>query len=236
MEKATVKLLFKNNRYRVIQTKSNYYLLDVDHSILGYLFFVFNWLIPQKAYLITERDADDLIVHHHNVKKQNNLILLGIVLMMIIFAVFILKIYRYFDRSTVTMGDLRRIGELYFFMPSTTNIIFLLVLVVAPAVLFRVYSSIRARRRLLEKVDIDKLQLPVIKINIFPNSVSNILKTTGVYLFFCFLLLATACLLILLNGYWKISLSFVAVFLLFSFMNLLSFNPGNYKIRYIKDI
>lgn len=235
MEKATVKFLFKNNRYRVIHTKSNYYLLDVDHSIFGYLFFVFNWLIPQKAYLITERDADDLIVHHHNVKKQNNLNLLGIVLMMIISAVFIPKIFRYFDRSTVTMGDLRRIGDIYFFMPSPTNIIFLLVLVVAPAVLFRVYSSNRARKRLLKTVDIDKLQLPAIKINIFPNSVSNILKMAGVYVFFGFLLLATACLLIILNGYWKISLSFVVTFLIFSFTNLLSFNPGDYKIRFIKE-
>lgn len=233
MEKATVKYLFKNNRYRVIHTNSNYYLIDVDHSILGYLFFVFNWLIPQKAYVITERDADDLIVNRTNAKKQNSLNLLGIGFMMIVFAIFMPKIFQYFDRSSATFGDLRRIGDIYFVMPSTTYILLLLVLIVAPAVLLRVCLSMRAKKRLLETVDIDKL--PVVKINILPNSVSIVLKTIGVFVFFGFLLFASAYLLIILSGYWVISLSLVVIFLLFSFTNLLSFNPGDYKIRSMKE-
>jgi uncharacterized membrane protein (TIGR01218 family) len=233
MEKATVKYLFKNNRYRVIHTNSNYYLIDVDHSILGYLFFVFNWLIPQKAYVITERDADDLIVNRTYAKKQNSLNLLGIGFMMIVFALFIPKILQYFDRSSATFGDLRRIGDIYFIMPSNTYILFLLVLIIAPAVLLRVSLSIRAKKRLIETVDIDKL--PVVKINILPNSVSIVLKTIGLYVFFGFLLFASAYLLIILSGYWVISLSLVVIFLLFSFTNLLSFNPGDYKIRSMKE-
>jgi uncharacterized membrane protein (TIGR01218 family) len=233
MEKATVKYLFKNNRYRVIHTNSNYYLIDVDHSILGYLFFVFNWLIPQKAYVITERDADDLIVNRTYAKKQNSLNLLGIGFMMIVFALFIPKILQYFDRSSATFGNLRQIGDIYFIMPSNTYIIFLLVLIIAPAVLLRVSLSIRAKKRLIETVDIDKL--PVVKINILPNSVSIVLKTIGVYVFFGFLLFASAYLLIILSGYWVISLSLVVIFLLFSFTNLLSFNPGDYKIRSMKE-
>jgi uncharacterized membrane protein (TIGR01218 family) len=128
---------------------------------------------------------------------------------------------------------LRRIGDIYFIMPSNTYIIFLLVLIIAPAVLLRVSLSIRAKKRLIETVDIDKL--PVVKINILPNSVSIVLKMIGVYVFFGFLLFASANLLIILSGYWVISLSLVVIFLLFSFTNLLSFNPGDYKIRSMKE-
>ncbi|WP_368668772.1 DUF443 family protein [Sporosarcina sp. 6E9] len=230
LEKATVKSLFKNNRYRVIHTNSNYYLIDGDHSILGYLFFAFNWLIPQKAYAITERDADDLIVNRLNVKKQNSLNLFGIGFIMIVFALFIPKIFQYFDKSSATFGDLRRIGDIYFVMPSTTFILFLLVSIVAPAVLLRVCLSIRAKKRLLETVDIDKL--PVVEINILPNSVSIVLKTIGVYIFFGFLLFSSAYLMIILSGYWIISLSLMIIFLLFSLTNLLSFIPGDFG-RYL---
>lgn len=234
MEKATVKFILKNNRYRLIHTKSNYYLIDADHSIWGYIFFFFNWFIPQKAYIIDERTADDLVVQRLNAKRQNSFPKFGIGIMMAVLAAFIPNIFQYFgSESKVTYEALHQFGDTLFVIPSTTYIIFLLASVVAPAVLFRAYLSIRSKKRLLETLDIDKL--PVIKMNILPIKVANVLKAIGVYVFFGFLLFATAFLLIILDGYWIISLSLTVIFLLFSLTNYLSVIPGDYKIRNIKE-
>ncbi|QUW21394.1 DUF443 family protein [Sporosarcina sp. Marseille-Q4063] len=233
MEKATVKFLFENNRYRIIHTDSNYYLIDVDRSIWGYIFFVFNWMIPQKAYIITERDADDLMVHYHGVKAHNIFHLLGIGLMMIVFTVFIPKVFWHFGmKPTITFNDLRRIGDVIFVMPTATYIIFLFATLAAPIILYRVYLSRKSRKRLLEKENINKL--PVVKINIVPNSISNVLKTIGIYVFLIFLLLATAWFFIQLHGDWLISLFLVGTFSLLSLSNNFSFVPGAYKIRCIQ--
>ncbi|WP_430605064.1 DUF443 family protein [Enterococcus sp. DIV0840] len=54
----------------MIHYHSNYYLIDKDSSWLGYFFFGLHWRIPQKAYIINESQAEDLLVHRVKTKKR----------------------------------------------------------------------------------------------------------------------------------------------------------------------
>uniref|UniRef100_UPI00403DD645 DUF443 family protein n=1 Tax=Enterococcus sp. DIV0849a TaxID=2230879 RepID=UPI00403DD645 len=44
--------------------------MDKDSSWLGYFFFGLHWRIPQKAYIINESQAEDLLVHRVKTKKR----------------------------------------------------------------------------------------------------------------------------------------------------------------------
>uniref|UniRef100_UPI00403E1B49 DUF443 family protein n=1 Tax=Enterococcus sp. DIV0849a TaxID=2230879 RepID=UPI00403E1B49 len=63
LNSVTIKQIYKNNRYKIICSQSNYYLIDKDSSVLGFFFFGLNWLMPQKAYILNKSQAEDLLVH-----------------------------------------------------------------------------------------------------------------------------------------------------------------------------
>lgn len=80
----TIKTLYKNNRYSIIHSQSNYYLIDKDSSFLGYFFFGLNWLIPQKTYILNKSQADDLLINRVETKNRKVLSSILIVLMILI--------------------------------------------------------------------------------------------------------------------------------------------------------
>lgn len=57
-----IRPIFKNTRYKILEYDSKFYLIDMDRGFYGFILFALSWLIPKKAILIPQMDADDLII------------------------------------------------------------------------------------------------------------------------------------------------------------------------------
>lgn len=201
MNFAYVKSIYKNNRYRVVDFNAQYYLMDVDASWLGYVFFGFNWLMPQKLYRINEMEKNDLLVQTVNTKtrKHSNILWLGL----------FVAVFTFVFPQWLIGGAL------------------------LSAILMRVVMSKQSRKRLQEKINLHHLS--VTKMRLVPISLATILKNIAVYCFFLLLMLLALFLLIMLEGYWVLSLCSAVLVFLFLSTNYLSASIGNYQIKYNKE-
>lgn len=230
MKKATIEGIYKNNRYRVINSESKEYLIDADTSILGYICFALNWVVPQKVYSLNERDADDLKVQRVESHKLN-----GVHLAMLVLAIgvcnFLVPMWvrNAYSDSEITYQQILQMGDTLIAIPPMTYIVLMLVSCAIPAVVIRVFLSMRAKKALLSKVHYTKL--PERTVTFVPAASSTVVKGVAVYLFFLAFVLLAGALVIALEGHWIVALSFTVILLLFLMTNYLSVSLGSYKIR-----
>lgn len=220
MKNAIVKLLYKNNRFRIVQSDTNYYLLDSDRPILGYVCFLFNWLIPQKVYVIDEQTADDLITQHIGSEKKNWLSLIWQTSIVIFFSLIIPQLLKSSYSNFIQFYQLK-------------DVVLTLVAASLPAFIVRVYQSKQSKKSLRLKIKYH--ELPRTMIILKPITWSQAFKSLGIYLFFGLFVIISGLLLIILEGYWLISLCFLMILSLFSLTNKLAVIAGDYKISYTKE-
>lgn len=235
MENGTVKTVFKNNRYKIVHSDLGYYLMDSDQSIIGYLCFVLNWIVPQKIYIIDEHIADDLLVHSINneIRSKNKLFVVIIVLSIVFFQILSSEILHYGSNSSTNYSQIYKFGDAALLMPSVGKVLLLLITVSIPAIIIRVYLSVLSKKKLYKKIEYTTLTMK--KIRVVPSSFTTILKSLGVYLLFAFVLAIAFFLVIVSDNYWIISMCFTMILTLFLLTNRLAVTPTNYKIRYIKE-
>lgn len=205
---AAVKPLYKNNRYRIIQIQSDYYLYDADKSLLGFVFFPLNWLIPQTAYAVDERTADDVVVQHVDAKRSGSAL---VILFLLLLFSLLISFFGSYNFSTLLV----------------------LIVVLIPSVI-RFYLAYKDKRKLLKTVNYT--ELPAVKIKLIPSSRSDILKRVAFYFFFLAVALLALWLFIVLQGNWVISLCFIILMLLFLLTNNLAVVIGDYKVHLEKEI
>lgn len=234
MEKANVKSPYKNNRYRVVYSYSNCYLIDVDSSWLGYIFFGLNWLVPQKAYILEERDVDDLLAQHIEKRKYKKMSLILSTLAILLFNLILpTTINILYKHSDINYSQLHQFGNSIIEVPSITHSVLLLLSVSTSAVITRIISSKQSKKKILNKLKYNNL--PIIKIRITPVSMFAVVKSLSIYILFVLLVISAAFLIVILEGYLIISLCFSLLLWLFLLTNYLSINVGTYKIRKIKE-
>lgn len=202
----TIKLVAKNERYRVLKYNSNYVLIDCDRGILGHFCFLFNWLLPVKVYPLSKNEADDLLTTSVNYKApKNNHLLIGIFLFMsvIIIPGIVIKLF-----SNVTKG------------------IFLNLLIISFSILcIRIRNSRNNQLKRYSKSDRESILL-----TLRPITPTYYVQSFLVYLLLLFVTLLGVFLYVISNGYWTISLAYTVVLYLFSLTNRLAYNSENYQI------
>ncbi|MEI5991701.1 hypothetical protein A5881_003238 [Enterococcus termitis] len=229
LNSVTIKTPYKNNRYSIIHSQSNYYLIDKDSSLLAYFFFGLNWLIPQKAYILNKSQAEDLLVHRVETKNRKMLSNILIVLIILIFNIVLSNLLTLFYASkSIENSQLIEIGNTLMMIPSSHYIFLLLLITLFPALIIRVFWSFQSKKSMLKRIKYEGLS--VTKIKVRPVSLVDTLKKLGVYFMFLSLVIIAGFLLVITEGYWIISLCFMMLFLLFLLTNYLSINTGKYKI------
>lgn len=230
MMKATIEGIYKNNRYRLMDSETERYLIDTDISTLGYLCFAINWLVPQKVYQLNERDMYDLKVQHVESNKINgvHLVMVGLVIGVCNFLI-PMWVRNAYSNSEITYQQILQMGDNLIAIPPIAYIVLMLVSYTIPAVIIRVFLSIRAKKALLSKVNYTKF--PESTVRFVPTDGSNVVKGVMVYLFFLAFVLLAGILVVVLEGHWVTSLIFTVIFLLFLMTNYLSVSLGPYKIR-----
>lgn len=230
MKKATIETIYKNNRYRVMDSEKKGYLMDADTSILGYICFALNWMVPQKVYQLNERNMNDLKVQHVESYKLN-----GIHLAMTVLAIgmgdFLVPMWvrNAYSHSEMTYQQILKMGDTLVAIPPTAYIVLILVSCAIPAIVIRVFLSMRAKKALLSKVDYTNF--PERTVTFVQADSSKVVKGVAVYLFFLTVVLLAGALVIVLEGHWIVSLSFTVILLLFFMTNYLSFSVGSYEIH-----
>lgn len=234
MDNVKVKLLYKNSRYRIILLDSEYYLIDLDKSIVGYVFFMLNWFVPQIIYKIDERTADDLIVQRIDDNDKKNLSWIKLMSVILVFNIVIPSVINSFNNTKdVTYNQLQQFGDNVLLIPPWTYAVSIMISLLIPVLSIRIFFSLQEKKKMLKKVDYAKLCSYKIKIK--PISMINNLKNLTVYIFFSLFLIIASILSVLLEGYWLISLCFTMIALICSMTNRLYLSASNYKIRFIKE-
>ena len=165
MEKGTIKKLKKNYRYTIVHYRENYYLIDVNKLWLGYIFPLFNWLIPIKAIKLDKELPQDLMKEDE--EKGSILGVLGFLGIMA-FQQFVLTPIL----SAIPLGTDFEQG------------IIILSGFATVFVLYKIYISIKSKKELLDHVDfeqsnIQKLIVRPVKTKLyFMLLILNILFTT----------------------------------------------------------
>ncbi|MBO0475414.1 DUF443 family protein [Enterococcus ureasiticus] len=234
MKNSNLKAPYKNNRYRVICSDSKQYLIDADSPWFGYVFFGLSWLVPQKAYILDERDADDLLVRHVDIKNNNKMSLIWLSLIILGFNIILPNLVNTFYRnSTIKYSQIHQFGDSVTIIPSTMHSLLLLILASFPAIIIRIFLAQRSKRGIVNKIQYKNL--PFTKIKIIPATISIVIKNIVVYFFLALLVITAGFFLVISEGYWIISLSFTLLLLFFLLTNNLAFSNDKYKIREIKE-
>ncbi|GGC77832.1 DUF443 family protein [Enterococcus wangshanyuanii] len=225
----STKPIFKNNRYKLLYSGSNYYLIDKDKSWFAYIFFGLNWLIPQEVYTINKDIADDLMVQRTDVKQGVRGYHILMVIMIMIF-----NIASPYLLNTILLSKNVKYSQLYemnsslTIVPTNSYIFLMLLITFVPALIIRVSESFRLRKLMMKCIKYN--QFPVIKIKIIPTSMSVVIRYLGAYFLFVLLIILSGYLLIVTEGDWIISLCFMLLSLFFLLTNRLSINADKYKI------
>ncbi|WP_375180221.1 DUF443 family protein [Enterococcus rotai] len=234
MKNSNLKALYKNNRYRVVCSNSKQYLIDADSPWFGYVFFWLRWLVPQKVYILDERDADDLLVHHVDIKNNNKMSLIWLSFIILGFNIILPNLVNiFYKNSTINYSQFHQFGDSVTVIPSTMHSLLLLLLASFPAIVIRIFLAQRSKRRIVNKIQYENL--PVTKIKIIPATISTVIKNIVVYFLFALLVIAAGFLLVISEGYWIISLSFTLLLLFFLLTNNLALSNDKYKICEIKE-
>lgn len=206
-----IKLVYKNERYKILEYNSKYFLIDCDASVLGYICFIFNWITPQKVYLLSSRDADDLMTSSVDYKsRKNSKLWLEVFSIISIMAIFILAV-----RITL----------------KTDAVNFLILAIISLGVLIlRIYYSKS------KKLEIHlKSELVESDIIIKPTMYSEYIKNTCAYLLFLSTIFLGAFLGIISGGFWLILIMYCIVVYFFLLSNRLAYRCGEYKVVFRKE-
>ncbi|WP_241433487.1 DUF443 family protein [Listeria floridensis] len=203
--------IFKNTRYRILEYESKFYLIDMDRGFYGFILFALSWLVPKKAILITQTDADDLIMKKNN--ESNHSVLVVLLLCMIIIGNLALPPF------LIKFVEDRLEGSL--------------ILRVCILSVFGVLIRIIYSKRNKIKCENSELNQEVL-IKLRPQTWIYSFKALCVYVLFLAVVVIGAYLSIVVGGYWILSFCYTIVVFLFLLTNYLAYNANEYKIKILE--
>ncbi|WP_311769709.1 DUF443 family protein [Listeria booriae] len=208
-----MKSVYKNSRYKILEYDSKFYLIDIDKGFYGFLLFALSWIIPIKAILITQRDADDLRIQKVNDTRKNpypNFMLMCVLIISnLVLPSLLIPIFKEWSDGAVILS----VGLLSIF-----------------AVVIRVIYS---KKNKMEHINSGANK--EIWIKLMPRVLSYYFKSICVYLLFLIVVIVGAYLSIIVEGYWILSLCYTIVLYLFLLTNRLAYNASKYKIERWKE-
>ncbi|STY35004.1 DUF443 family protein [Listeria fleischmannii] len=206
-----MKPIFKNTRYKILEYESKFYLIDMDRDFYGFILFALSWLIPKKAILITQTDADDLInkkTYKPHYSTQVILLMCVIIISNLVLPPFLMKFVE---------GQFK--GGL---------IISLCILSIF-GVLIRIIHS---KRDKINYKNREGNQEVLIKLR--PQKWTYCFKSLCVYVLFLAVVIIGAFLSTVVEGYWILSFCYTIVIFIFLLTNYLAYNADDYKIEILE--
>lgn len=206
-----INLVYKNERYRILEYNSRYMLIDCDRGVLGYLCFLFNWIIPLKVYSLSRQEADDLMTPNVNYKpKKSNRILVSVILL---FGIIVIP-------NIIEKLNLNLIVSIFL------NLVVISLSVICIRIIYSRNS------KLIKYSEFDRWNK---QITLKPSTFNYYVKAFFVYTLFLVVAFVGAILFVVSSGYWIISISYAIVLYLFLLTNRLAYNSKDYKILIKKE-
>ncbi|MBC6296074.1 DUF443 family protein [Listeria sp. FSL L7-1517] len=203
--------IFKNTRYKILEYESKFYLIDMDRGFYGFMLFALSWLIPKKAILITQTDADDLIIKKTYKSSHSNQVILlicAIIISNLVLPPLLIKIVE--DRFE-------------------GGLILSLCILSIFGVLIRIIYSMRNK---IKCKNSEGNQEVLVKLK--PQKWVYCFKALCVYVLFLAVVIIGAYLSLLVKGYWILSVCYTIVVFVFLLTNYLAYNADEYKIEIVE--
>lgn len=207
-----VEQITKNLRYKILNIKGDFYILDMDRNGWVFLFPFLYWLLPHYLFKINQATVEKIEIQ--NPTREGTLNAFGVGGIVIILGNLMQPLINYLEIETTIM----------------VNIIILLILLI-PVIFIRFMISSMNRKKLLQIVHLSELQTE--KVRIKPESIQYMMK----HLFFNLVFLALA----IVGGYAFLTYGNIFMLfggLLFLFIILMinsqAVQAGKAKIKFIQ--
>ncbi|MBC2299335.1 DUF443 family protein [Listeria welshimeri] len=202
-----IRPIFKNTRYKILEYESKFYLIDMDRGFYGFILFALSWLIPKKAILIPQMDADDLIIKKTYKSSHSTRVILLMCVIIISNLVLPPFLMKFFEGGLIL------------------SLCILSIFGVLIRIIYSKRNKIKCKNR-------EGNQEVLIKLR--PKKGPYYFKSVCVYVLYLAVLVIGAYLFIIVKGYWILSFCYTIVIFIFLLTNYLAYNADEYKIEILE--
>lgn len=203
--------IYKNTRYKILEYESKFYLIDMDKGFYGFILFALSWLIPKKAILITQSDADDLVIK----KIYGSSYSIRVILLMCVIII----------TNLVLPSFLIKFVENRFEGSIILSICILSIFSVLIRIIYSKRNKIKYKNRAGNQEVLIKLR---------PQKWAYFCKSLCAYVLFLAVVIIGAYLSIVVEGYWILSICYTIVVFIFLLTNYLAYNADEYIIEIVE--